>query len=575
MSTATFRGIESSWDTATINNPKSTWEITASVEDTVYVTGETFTLPTPTISAKYTGNSKGYAGGRVIVTPPFVGSEANKCLYYARHGGTYMASQAGYQYLQYYLMPWASGTQLALINDNKYLSSMTGESTSSPQMTFNVADYFPSWWGDDPTELTVTYEISTRMPYFGSGNGATGGTTYRYDPTEDGTTSTAPIGGFITTKIKLNAPPTLTCSQASLDTPSAFANVTTATVTISNLATYCGSSCESIELKIGEQTATRTTNGSLSIALNATGTFTPTVTCTDSLGQKTVIELNPITVSTYECSVSDISAARIDATSFHLDDENGTNALLMATFNFSSYTGSTLQAPTVDINGTTTSNITWYTSWSDANGFSGPVSNWSSVANGTRLYAKITNTFATTTSYTIGIRPKTTTTTAKSLTVARITTRLSQAFYLLAGRAGGHGLGIGMKPSTDAFYLALDMLMTLDTTAQTGTQDGDLYKAITDKGLSSDVLSSGLLIVKELLAKTLSFFIAGTYVYDDEDNSTTSFSFTDPKVNGKERIICGTQDAGNPVLRASISGSTITVYLADPVTLMRVNYICF
>lgn len=573
MSTAICRGIESSWDTATINNPKSTWEVTASVEDTVLVTGETFTLPTPTISAKYTGNSKGYAGGRLIVTPSISNGES---LYYARHGGTYMASQAGYQYLQYYLAPWASGAQLALINDNKYLASMTAEATSHPQMTFNVADYFPAgWFSDDPTEITVTYQIEMRIPYFGSGNGATGGSTYRYDPTQDGTTSTAPLYGTISTKIKLNAPPTLTCSQASLDTPSAYANVTTATVTISNLATYCGSSCESIELKIGEQTATRTTNGSLSIALNTTGTFTPTVTCIDSLGQKTVIELNPITVSSYECSVSDISAARIDATSFHLDDENGTNALLMATFNFSSYTGSTLQSPTVDINGTTTSNITWYTSWSDANGFSGPVSNWSSVANGTRLYAKITDTFATTTSYTIGIRPKTTTTTAKSLTVARITTRLSQAFYLLAGRAGGHGLGIGMKPTSDAFYLALDMLMTLDSTAQTGTQDGDLYKAITDKGLSADVLSSGLLVVKELLAKTLSFFAAGTYVYDDEDNSTTTFSFTDSKVNGKERIICGTQDAGNPVLRASISGSTITVYLADPVTLMRVNYICF
>lgn len=67
--------------------------------------------------------------------------------------------------------------------------------------------------------------------------------------------------------------------------------------------------------------------------------------------------------------------------------------------------------------------------------------------------------------------------------------------------------------------------------------------------------------------------ITGSYVYNG--SSTTSFSFTDSAIDGKSFIICGTQDAGNPVARASISGTTITVYLNDPVTVMRVNYICY
>lgn len=74
-------------------------------------------------------------------------------------------------------------------------------------------------------------------------------------------------------------------------------------------------------------------------------------------------------------------------------------------------------------------------------------------------------------------------------------------------------------------------------------------------------------------AMSSSAIITGSYVYSGA--SVTSFSFSDANVDGKTRIICGAQDAGNPPLRASISGDTITVYVSDPVSLMRVNYICF
>ena len=66
----------------------------------------------------------------------------------------------------------------------------------------------------------------------------------------------------------------------------------------------------------------------------------------------------------------------------------------------------------------------------------------------------------------------------------------------------------------------------------------------------------------------------GSYVYSGA--STDYFEIVDANIAGKTHIICGTQDAGNPVLRASISNSTtIKIYLSGAVTLMRVNYICF
>lgn len=67
--------------------------------------------------------------------------------------------------------------------------------------------------------------------------------------------------------------------------------------------------------------------------------------------------------------------------------------------------------------------------------------------------------------------------------------------------------------------------------------------------------------------------ITGSYVYDG--SATDKFSFEDENVRGKSFIICGTQDAGNPVLRAYISGNTITIDVSSEITNMRVNYICF
>lgn len=68
--------------------------------------------------------------------------------------------------------------------------------------------------------------------------------------------------------------------------------------------------------------------------------------------------------------------------------------------------------------------------------------------------------------------------------------------------------------------------------------------------------------------------VVGTYVY--QAASTDVLTWNAPAAKGKTFIICGTQDAGNPVLRASISSTgTITAYLSGAVTVTRINYICW
>lgn len=95
----------------------------------------------------------------------------------------------------------------------------------------------------------------------------------------------------------LDVPPTFDVSTLSIDTSEPCVGVTTATVTVSNSTAYYGGTITSATLTIGNQTVSRQDNGELSILLNTTGTFTPTVTVTDSRGQITTETLDPITIT--------------------------------------------------------------------------------------------------------------------------------------------------------------------------------------------------------------------------------------------------------------------------------------
>ena len=226
-------------------------------------------------------------------------------------------------------------------------------------------------------------------------------------------------------------------------------------VTLSNVTPYNSKTITQTKLTVGSQTATGTGNGTLSITLNTAGTFTPVVTITDSQGAVTTYTQSAITVNTRIAEASITKLERI--TSAGALDNEGTNAVLSATFTYSKFTGNYLTQPTVAINGTTTSNATWYTGWTSSGGFTGAVS-WSSYQPNSpvTLYAKLTSTFAIDTSYVIFLTPKTT-----NKTGTAVTGKLSQAFYLLAGKAGGHALGIGKKPTADNL-LDIGMATSMD-----------------------------------------------------------------------------------------------------------------
>lgn len=97
--------------------------------------------------------------------------------------------------------------------------------------------------------------------------------------------------------VTLNAPPTFTAAASS--SAPYYANVSTYRVNLTNLSAKYGGTISSAVLTVGNQTVSRTTNGELAVALNNTGTFTPTVKVTDSRGQATTVNLSAITVASH------------------------------------------------------------------------------------------------------------------------------------------------------------------------------------------------------------------------------------------------------------------------------------
>ena len=532
---------------------KSTWTLILTGYDlTVTAEGQNVKLAAPTLQAKYVNSNKSYGG--VILIGNVYANGINMGFFRKEK-----LSSSGYR------VKMTSGTYYT-IADSSNTFPTTAMNQIAASRLFNSSN--PTVKAIPITAISAP-DAAEGSIWLESGCNASSeknNSTYRYNMYPGGNYPTISWGtiGYIYYK----CPPVINSAVMSKSTADGYwKDVTVVSVDVSASAKYGGNIAKT-KLTIGDQSVEINGAGTLQLTVNAEGTFTPVVTVTDSRDQVATKTLADITVQAHSVGVSNLTAQRIDDATAALDDE-GTNALLTTTFERTVFSGNYLLKPTVKIAGVETNAITWYTGYTDGGGFTGPV-NWSnySPAGSVTLYGKMTSTFSTLSSYFISVTPKTTYDTG-----ADIGATLAQSFHLLVDRAGGKGLGIGMKPKGDALYLALDLLMSIDTAAAAGTPDGDLFDAIDAKGWAADLISSSILDVKALLAKLTNFIIAGTYVYNGA--RVTQFSFTDPSVSGKERIICGTQDAGNPVLRAEISGSTITVYLSGEVTLMRVNYICF
>ena len=460
---------------------KSTWTLLLTGYDAnVTVDGQSIKLAAPTLQAKYVNSNKSY-GGVMLIGNVYAGGINMGFIRKEK------MSSSGYR------VKMTSGTYYT-IADSSNTYPTTAMNTIAASSLFNANNPTVSAIAITAVSAPTSFEGSVWLESGCNSSTDKNNSTYRYNMYPGGNYPTINWGtiGYIYYKV----PPTISSATLSKNTADGYwKDVTTVSVAVSASAKY-GGYINKTKLTIGSQSVEISGAGTLQITVNAAGTFTPVVTVTDSRGQTASKNLSSITVQDHPVGVSNLTAQRIDDSTYKLDDE-GTNAVLTATFERTAFSGNYLKKPTVKIDGTTTNNITWYTSYSSGSGFSGEV-NWTNYnpAASVTLYGKMTSTFSTLSSYFITVKPETTYDIGSDIGAT-----LAQSFHLLAGRAGGIGLGIGMKPRSDALYIALPILTTIDTAAAQGTADGDLYAAIVAKGWENDLIDGNILDIKALLAK--------------------------------------------------------------------------
>lgn len=269
-------------------------------------------------------------------------------------------------------------------------------------------------------------------------------------------------------KVTLDVPPTGTVSNLSYDTTGyIYAGLTTASVDISNLTAYYGGTITDVTLTIGNQSVSRTDNGTLSILLNQGGTFTPTVVITDSRGQTKTTTFEQITVGTYNAPSLSFDAER--TTSTGTPDDEGTYTTVDAILTFTDVVADAV-APTITVTDedgvAQTVSTTWYSSRASDGTLSGSVT-WANLSSGDTVYGlvSITGGFNTQKSYEIALTPK-----DSESTGTPITQTLATAFYTLDFLAGGHGIAFGKPAINTGFECAMDATFEETLTAQDMTQ---------------------------------------------------------------------------------------------------------
>lgn len=256
--------------------------------------------------------------------------------------------------------------------------------------------------------------------------------------------STAKNYGTMAT-VTLNAPPTFNVSNVSYDKSYVYAGLTTASVSVSSLSAKYGGTISEVKLTIGNQTATRTNNGTLSILLGAEGTFTPTVTVTDSRGQVTTKTLDAITVNGYTAPAVSFNVQR--ALVNGVPNDEGTYGAISADFTFTDVIANLAQ-PNVAVDGTTAS-VTWYASRASDGTMSGTV-DWSTLSSPATVYG-IVDAPNIQVSYQITVTPNDSISSGTP-----ITQTLASAFYTIDFLAGGHGIAFGQPATEEGFFCNMD-----------------------------------------------------------------------------------------------------------------------
>lgn len=417
----------------------ATWSLIANGTN-VTASGENVTVPVPTIQAQYQYSGKNYASAHVTDAILTIGNNtSNHVIYYA-------TQQA-----------WPSGTKKTLTRDKTSVTIDTGSIfTSSNRTDKSVNIYLNS----NSSQSYGYIELSSEKWSGGEDVGTLHG---HYEG------STGLWGPLAT--VTLNAPPIFTSTQVTFDKNYVYTGITTATVEISNLEAQYGGTISEVKLTIGNQTATSTTNGNLSILLNKAGTFTPEVKVTDSRGQTTTKKLNAITVNEYTKPSVEVLLSRTNSTGIIADE--GNYVVIQATINYSNALV-TLEEPEViykDLNTTGASaasaSVTWYTNWVPTTGVSQPVTwtnyNPSSPITLYGLASKSSGGFNSANAYDISVTPQDTRGLGNTITVT-----LSSGYYTIDFLAGGHGIAFGQSATNEGFVCNMEATFNQGISIPTG-----------------------------------------------------------------------------------------------------------
>lgn len=446
-------------------NTNNNFGMAASVPaSNITVSGATFTIPAVTATmTNYAYNTKTYVQRAYHTSSDFWGQ------FYV--GSTYAGS-----------FSLSRSAALSLSEVSGWASKAWTANTSA--LNLNTSSFFTS---ANKSSRTLSLTIRSAGWSIVAENGAGG----------SGSGSWSQGTGSAT--LTLNVPPTFseTFSYTGDFGGVPYANLTTANVTLSSLSAYYGgdfTGVGSATFTIGSQAVTKANpanNDVLSINLQNVGTFTPTVSVTDSRGQTTTHTLNAITVQGYTAPSVSFSVER--TTSTGAPDDEGVYAVINPTFTFTDAIA-TLSAPTVAVTDdgglSQTVSTTWYSSRAADGTLSGSVT-WANLSSGDTVYGlvSITNGFNTQKSYQIAVTPV-----DSEDTGTTITQTLGSAFYTVDFYAGGHGIAFGQPATTTGFECNMsalfkdDVLIDLPEYTTVGTTDKSIYDAIVALGWDSEVL---------------------------------------------------------------------------------------
>lgn len=490
----------------------STWTFTASCND-VSVTGSTFSVPLPTVTAKYVYSGKNVAYVTDFHIYPVVGSSSYSSNWSNfTYGGGDLA-----------LNPWAS-------NASKTLSRTGGGTVLSDRTT---SSFFKA---SNKTERTITLTYICNLISADSAIKSSDGYIYMGNDGQLRYPDYGATGSFTATtaNITLNVPPTVMYDTPVYSTPH-YAGLGAYSVTVTSAEAQYGGDIQTITLTVGSDSVTQNystatvTNQTLAITPSIAGTFTPTLEVTDSRGQVTTVNLEQITVNAYTAPSISFDLQRTNGSG--IPNAEGEHGLVTASISYTDAIAD-LTPPTVavrDENGNlVTSSATWYETWDATNGVSDAV-NWTDYnpQSPATLYAVVSATnssFSPNESYTVSITP----TDNQGGVAQTITQTLSTGFFTIDFKAGGKEIAFGL-PANDnltsypngLFKCGMDAIFndtvtingnltatgdtalttgdteienpyySLDTTASPGTTDGDLYAAITALGWENDVIEGG------------------------------------------------------------------------------------